>query len=534
MRRSTSVPGGRSRRPRGRPRSRPAPAGPPRSVAPSPERTSVARRPSRFRPGDLQYHTVRLRSARDGRRHGRDAVAGDGAMARAALIATSGEALYRVSARLGRRPLRAVRRAARGRAAGRLGPSLSAWSPSSGAATAACTRRSPAAGSTRCAAAVGPRSGPPRRLAGGVRRRCLDLAALRCRDEPRARLLLPPVAPLGWPADRGRLVATSGSPGCRSRPTPGRHPSTSRGCARPTHADGRDARPGPARSRSGSARTGRSRCSCSTPATTRSRSVPASPTCGRRSACASAPTGSSTPTRSRRRRARSAGRASRGALRLCRSGLLAHPRRHDGLRRPALRPGRGRGLGRPASQARRTAAAGSARTRRSCAGRSSGSRSSTCHGPPPGPSRRSGSGGRAPARPISTSAGAPTSGASTSSTPSGSSKHTLGWTTPALRTPEQADRWTWLVVAAYTELRLARRPRRRPAACPGNVLATPAQLTPARVRRGFRRLRASLGTPASPPKPSTPGPGRPKGTRRPPRTRYPAVKKTAPTGLITS
>lgn len=106
-------------------------------------------------------------------------------------------------------------------------------------------------------------------------------------------------------------------------------------------------------------------------------------------------------------------------------------------------------------------------------------------------------------------------------------KHTLGWTTPALRTPEQADRWTSLVVAAYTELRLARRlvdgqrlPWERP--------LTPTQLTPARVRRGFRRLRAILGTPARPPKPSTPGPGRPKGTRRPPRTRYPAIKKTGP------
>ena len=35
-------------------------------------------------------------------------------------------------------------------------------------------------------------------------------------------------------------------------------------------------------------------------------------------------------------------------------------------------------------------------------------------------------------------------------------KHTLGWTTPRVRLPEQADRWTWLVVAAYTQLRLAR------------------------------------------------------------------------------
>jgi len=35
-------------------------------------------------------------------------------------------------------------------------------------------------------------------------------------------------------------------------------------------------------------------------------------------------------------------------------------------------------------------------------------------------------------------------------------KGTLGWTTPSVCTPEQADRWTWLVIAAYTQLRLAR------------------------------------------------------------------------------
>jgi hypothetical protein len=29
-------------------------------------------------------------------------------------------------------------------------------------------------------------------------------------------------------------------------------------------------------------------------------------------------------------------------------------------------------------------------------------------------------------------------------------KQTLGWTTPRVRHPEQADRWTWLVLAAYT------------------------------------------------------------------------------------
>ena len=63
-------------------------------------------------------------------------------------------------------------------------------------------------------------------------------------------------------------------------------------------------------------------------------------------------------------------------------------------------------------------------------------------------------------------------------------KQTLGWTTPKIRDPEAADRWTWLVLTAYTQLRLAphlaedlRRPWEKP--------APPGRLTPARVRRGF-------------------------------------------------
>jgi hypothetical protein len=105
-------------------------------------------------------------------------------------------------------------------------------------------------------------------------------------------------------------------------------------------------------------------------------------------------------------------------------------------------------------------------------------------------------------------------------------KSTLGWTTPALQTPDQADRWTWMVVAVYTQLRLARGlvdDQRLPWERPRD----PAKLTPARVRRGFQRLRSTLGTPATAPKSDRPGPGRPKNTRRPPRTRYPAVKKAA-------
>ena len=105
-------------------------------------------------------------------------------------------------------------------------------------------------------------------------------------------------------------------------------------------------------------------------------------------------------------------------------------------------------------------------------------------------------------------------------------KNTLGWTTPALRTPEQADRWTWLIIAAYTQLRLARG-LVADLRLPWERRRDPTKLTPARVRRGFRSLRATIGTPAQPPKSHKPGPGRPKGTRKPPRTRYPAIKKAA-------
>ena len=103
-------------------------------------------------------------------------------------------------------------------------------------------------------------------------------------------------------------------------------------------------------------------------------------------------------------------------------------------------------------------------------------------------------------------------------------KQALGWTTPRPRHPEQADRWTWLVVAGYAQLRLARqvvgdqrlpweRPRPRP------------RLSPYRVRRGFPQLLVRLGSPACAPKPAGCPPGRPKGRCSGPATRYPAIKK---------
>lgn len=99
-------------------------------------------------------------------------------------------------------------------------------------------------------------------------------------------------------------------------------------------------------------------------------------------------------------------------------------------------------------------------------------------------------------------------------------QQTLGWTSPKIRTPGAADRWTWLVLAAYTPLRLARRlaaDLRRP----WEKAAEPDRLTPARVRRGFRHLRAKAGSAAHAPKPSRPGPGRPAGrSNRQPTRRY--------------
>jgi hypothetical protein len=105
-------------------------------------------------------------------------------------------------------------------------------------------------------------------------------------------------------------------------------------------------------------------------------------------------------------------------------------------------------------------------------------------------------------------------------------KQTLGWTRPRVRTPEQADRWTWLVIAAYNQLRLTRglaEDLRRPWEAPLH----PDQLTPGRVRRGFPRIHRNAAHPAAAPKPTHPGPGRPKGTPNKHRAqRHPIGKHT--------
>jgi hypothetical protein len=97
-----------------------------------------------------------------------------------------------------------------------------------------------------------------------------------------------------------------------------------------------------------------------------------------------------------------------------------------------------------------------------------------------------------------------------------------------VRTPQQADRWTWLVLLAYTQLRLARRaiadvrlPWERP------QRPARAVLTPARVRQAFPHLLVTLSSPADPPKPCGRSPGRPAGRTSGLAPRFPAIKKAA-------
>jgi len=105
-------------------------------------------------------------------------------------------------------------------------------------------------------------------------------------------------------------------------------------------------------------------------------------------------------------------------------------------------------------------------------------------------------------------------------------KQILNWTTPRVRHPAQADLWTWLVLAAYTHLRLAgacvqdqrlpwERPRRE------------HPLSPYRVRRAFSALLLIVGTPANAPQPAGRSPGRPQGRRSDPAPRHPVLKKSA-------
>ena len=106
-------------------------------------------------------------------------------------------------------------------------------------------------------------------------------------------------------------------------------------------------------------------------------------------------------------------------------------------------------------------------------------------------------------------------------------KGTLGLTAAKVRTPEQADRWVRLVMAAARPAPARPAPRRRPAPPLGETPCPGRPLTPGRVRRGFPTSAPTSAPRRACPKPSRPGPGRPKGSRSAPAQRHRLTAKTS-------
>jgi len=103
-------------------------------------------------------------------------------------------------------------------------------------------------------------------------------------------------------------------------------------------------------------------------------------------------------------------------------------------------------------------------------------------------------------------------------------KQTLNWTRPQFQTPEAGDRWTMIVTVAFWQLYLA---RSLVADCPLPWQPKQFHLTPARVQQGWVDIFLQIGQPTQPPQTRGKSPGWPKGKRRPPKQRYPVVKKSA-------
>ncbi len=106
-------------------------------------------------------------------------------------------------------------------------------------------------------------------------------------------------------------------------------------------------------------------------------------------------------------------------------------------------------------------------------------------------------------------------------------KQHLGWTTIRPRQPTAADRWTWLVAAAFWQLWLAR-PLVVDQRLPWERPRPAERLTPGRVRRAFSGLLATLATPAQAPQPRGKAPGRRAGQRPGPAPRFAVVRRPPP------
>ena len=103
-------------------------------------------------------------------------------------------------------------------------------------------------------------------------------------------------------------------------------------------------------------------------------------------------------------------------------------------------------------------------------------------------------------------------------------KQALGWTTPHLRDPAAADTWTWLILAAYAQLWLAR-PLTKDLRRPWEKPAQPGRLTQPGSAAGFA---TSARRPPVPPAHQNP-PGRtrrPKGSKN--KSQHPATTQEKP------
>lgn len=107
-------------------------------------------------------------------------------------------------------------------------------------------------------------------------------------------------------------------------------------------------------------------------------------------------------------------------------------------------------------------------------------------------------------------------------------KQTLGWTTPHLRAPAAADRWSLLVASALWQLWLARDIAIEPR-LPWDHPVPGRPRAPGQVRRGFAGLLLALGTPARIPQPRGKAPGRRPGQCPGRAVRSPVQRRAPPT-----
>ncbi len=104
-------------------------------------------------------------------------------------------------------------------------------------------------------------------------------------------------------------------------------------------------------------------------------------------------------------------------------------------------------------------------------------------------------------------------------------KQDLLWTQAHLRTPEQVERWSWIVACACNQLLLSKQL--------GQAVLRPWEskqraVTPRQVRRVMPTILVQVGTPARRPKPRGKAPGWPKGRVRTPAPRFLVVRKPKP------